>query len=131
MTKQKYSLPESTKDDATHASSRASCRQFHFLGGVAAEVFQFVVQPPLEERRSDWMRQVGEDLQQLQEQGLTLDNLQSNEKFISAVMHASQIAIRTHHEEKIQALATLFRTWRWVPLRMKPGCICFSSSSTR
>lgn len=50
------------------------------------------------------MAQVGEKLQELESNGFKLDELQTNEEFISAVMHASQIALRTHQEAKLDAL---------------------------
>ena len=50
------------------------------------------------------MDQVGEKLQELEAKGLRLDELQKNEEFVSAVMHASQIALRTHQTAKLDAL---------------------------
>lgn len=50
------------------------------------------------------MVQVGEKLQELEKNGLKIEELQENEEFISAVMHASQIALRTHQNEKLEAL---------------------------
>ena len=50
------------------------------------------------------MAQVGEKLQELEAKGLKLDELQKNEEFVSAVMHASQIALRTHQAAKLDAL---------------------------
>lgn len=67
-------------------------------------LFQHVIQPPLERRREDWMIQVGERLNSLEEAGLNLGELQDNDEFISAVLSATQIALRTHQEEKLRAL---------------------------
>ena len=50
------------------------------------------------------MAQVGEKLQELETSGLKLEELQKNEEFVSAVMHASQIALRTHQKAKLDAL---------------------------
>ncbi len=50
------------------------------------------------------MAQVGEKLQDLEAKGLKLDELGNNEEFVSAVMHASQIALRTHQAAKLDAL---------------------------
>jgi hypothetical protein len=68
------------------------------------ELFQHLVQPPLERRRTEWMRQVGAKLLELEERGLHTDDLQENEKFVSAMLHATHIALRTHVEEKLTAL---------------------------
>jgi len=50
------------------------------------------------------MADVGEKLQELENNGLNLDTLKENEQFISAAMYASQLALRTHKREKLSAL---------------------------
>lgn len=51
------------------------------------------------------MNSVGERLAELEEAGeVDLSMLQQNEEFISAVMHASALAIRSHQQEKLEAL---------------------------
>lgn len=50
------------------------------------------------------MVQIGEKLQELESEGLKLEALQDNEEFVSAVMHATQIALRTHQNAKLEAL---------------------------
>jgi hypothetical protein len=77
------------------------------VGGAAVELFQYVVQPPLERRRGDWMEAVGQKLTELEKRGVDIDALQNNERFISTVMHASQLALRTHRKEKLEALRNM------------------------
>ena len=74
------------------------------FGGSAAELFQLVIQPPLERRRVAWMVAVGEKLRELEARGEELGELSENEEFVSAVMQASYIALRTHQQEKLEAL---------------------------
>ena len=50
------------------------------------------------------MAEVGEKLQELEANGLDLGELHNNEEFVSAVMHASQIALCTHQTAKLDAL---------------------------
>jgi hypothetical protein len=50
------------------------------------------------------MEQVGEKLLSLEQRGLNLGDLQSNEQFITTVMQASTAALRTHKAEKLDAL---------------------------
>ncbi len=50
------------------------------------------------------MTQVGEKLQELEDKGFKLEELQQNEEFVSAVMNASQIALRSHQAAKLDAL---------------------------
>lgn len=96
--------PKSSAGDAAHALAKAGLSMIPVVGGPAVELFQHLVQPPLERRRSEWMRQVGERLRALEQHGLNLDALQNNEQFITAVMQASAAALRTHKAEKLAAL---------------------------
>ena len=51
------------------------------------------------------MEEVGSALRGLEEKnGLDLSSLSTNDGFIDAVLHATQVALRTSHEEKRQAL---------------------------
>lgn len=104
MSDGKIDVPKQSKGDAAHAIVKAGLSAVPVVGGPAVELFQYVIQPPLEKRREAWMKDVGEKLSELEAKGLKLENLQSNEQFVSAVMYASQAALRTHQEEKLRAL---------------------------
>lgn len=93
-----------TLGDSAHALTKAGLSMVPFVGGLAVELFQYVIQPPLEKRREEWMCEIGERLLKLEEQGLNLEELQGNEHFVSTVMLASQAALRTHSQEKLAAL---------------------------
>lgn len=97
-------MPKRTMGDVAHALAKAGLSAIPVLGGPAVELFQYVVQLPLEKRRDAWMTTVGEKLQELEAQGFKLEDLQSNEQFVTTVMHASQLALRTHHSAKLAAL---------------------------
>ena len=96
--------PKPTTGDVAHALTKAGLSMIPVVGGPAVELFQHLVQPPLERRRNEWMEQVGEKLLSLEQRGLNLGDLQSNEQFITAVMQASTAALRTHKSEKLVAL---------------------------
>ena len=104
MSEEKLDIPKQSKGDFTHSVAKAGLSAIPVIGGAAVELFQNVIQPPLEKRRAEWMAQVGKKLQKLEENGLNLESLKENESFISAVMYASQLALRTHHQEKLIAL---------------------------
>lgn len=97
-------IPKASGGDIAHAIARAGLSAIPYLGGAAVELFQGVIQPPLEKRRQKWMAEIGEKLQELETKGLNLEDLQNNDQFISAVMYASQAALRTHQEAKLEAL---------------------------
>jgi len=50
------------------------------------------------------MELVAVKLTELEEKGLDLEALQGNEQFISVVMQATTLAMRTHQQEKLEAL---------------------------
>lgn len=96
--------PKPTAGDTAHALTKAGLSLIPVVGGAAAELFQQLVQPPLDRRRNEWMKQVGKKLRSLEQSGLNLNELQSNEQFVTAVMQASTAALRTHKAEKLAAL---------------------------
>lgn len=95
---------EPSKGDVAHALTKAGLSAIPVVGGPAVELFQLLVQPPLERRRAAWMEQVGQKLLELEAKGLDLSKLQGNEQFVTAVMQASSAAIRTHQQAKLNAL---------------------------
>lgn len=97
-------VPKGTKGDAAHAIARAGLSAIPVAGGAAVELFSAIVQPPLDKRRLAWMESVGERLKRLEQSGLDLDALRDNESFISTMMHVSQLALKTHREEKLEML---------------------------
>lgn len=104
MSGRKNSPPQKSRSDVGHSIAKAGLSAIPVIGGAAAELFQNIVQPPLERRRAEWMAEIGEKLQELEDQGLCLEDLRDNDQFISASMYASQLALRTHSEEKRAAL---------------------------
>ncbi len=95
-----------TKADAAHAFVRGALSTVPLAGGPAAELFSALVAAPLARRRDRWIKEIGEAVEELKEkiEGLTLENLSQNEEFISTLLHATQIASRSHQEEKLKAL---------------------------
>lgn len=90
--------------DLAHAAFKAGLSAIPAIGGPAVELFQFLVQPPLERRRVEWMQEVGERLMAIEAKGVDVEALQRDERFVSVMMQASIAAMRTHQREKIRAL---------------------------
>lgn len=65
-----------------------------------------VITPPLEKRKAEWMRSINERLVRLEsaKDGFTLKDLSNKPFFIDVFMHAYQIALGNHREEKLEAL---------------------------
>ena len=98
-----YSLPEPTKGDA--AIARAGLGAIPVGGAAAIELLNAIVTPPLERRRQEWMERIGNALKRLEEEkGIILEKLQNNDAFVDIALQASQTALRTSQEEKLDAL---------------------------
>jgi hypothetical protein len=104
MSEENLKVPARSLADGAHAVVKAVLSTVPVVGGPAVELFQYVVQPALEKRREEWMRNVGTKLEELGCKGLDLSSLHNNKEFISIVMQASQVALRTHNTEKLAAL---------------------------
>lgn len=76
------------------------------LGGPAAELFSALITPPLVKRRDEWLEALAEKLEALEKriEGFDAKAIFTNETFVTAVLHASQAALRTHQQEKLHAL---------------------------
>jgi len=101
---EKLLIPKDSGLDAVHILAKGGLSTIPCVGGVAAELFSFLIQAPVEKRKEEWMSRVVEKLLELEANGFKLDELRNNEEFLSAVMHASQIASRSHQAVKLDAL---------------------------
>ncbi len=105
-TNDKTVLPESTMDDHAHTAIKAVLSAVPIVGGPAAELFAAIIAPSLALRRDEWLRDLAERLLRLEEtvEGFKIESLTGNDPFVTAVLHATQIAVRNHNDEKREAL---------------------------
>ena len=75
MTNNRLTVSQKTPTDAAHAIAKAVLSAIPLIGGPAVELFQSVIQPPLEKRRELWMVSVGEKLYELEANGFNLESL--------------------------------------------------------
>lgn len=92
--------------DVAHAIVRSALNAIPVGGGAAVELFNALVTPPIERRRRAWIASVGEALTDLQRNVGTVDVkcLAEDEEFVTLLVSATQLAIRTHREEKLDGL---------------------------
>lgn len=101
----RFEPPGRSAGDLVHAGVKALLGSIPLLGTAAAELFALVVAPPLDKRRSQWMREVGEALSQAHaRRAIDLEQVAQSDAFVDTALQASQIALRNHQEEKIEAL---------------------------
>ncbi len=72
----------------------------------AAEFFTTIIGEPVQRRRVEWLKSFYAELKEIEAKvdRLSIEKLGENEKFVSVLMTASQIAQRSHQEEKLEAL---------------------------
>lgn len=104
MSTDRGAQPSAAASDVLHATVRAGLGSVPVLGAAAAELFSLVIAPPLERRRREWLDQLAGRIAALEGAIQSPQQLASNEEFIDAVVQASQIAIGTHNQTKLQSL---------------------------
>lgn len=94
-----------TTGDWIHTSMKAAMSALPVVGSPAAEFFGFHVVAPASKRKDEWIRSFEERLVALESKisGL-VEALPSNDAFITAALHATQVAMRSHQAEKLTAL---------------------------
>jgi len=97
---------EPSAGDYAHAGVRAGLSTAPFVGGPLVEFFTMVIAPPLAIRRDAWLIEIFTRLKKLEDEieGFDIENLAKNENFISTLLYATQVAMRTHQKEKLDAL---------------------------
>jgi hypothetical protein len=79
------------------------------VGGPLAVLSEFLAEP-YSRRQQSWLEQLAGVVSELQDRVSDLSKpLDDNEQFLTAVLHANQIAMRTHQEEKLRALRNAVR----------------------
>jgi hypothetical protein len=98
-------LPKTSTGDLVHLGVRALIAALPWAGGSALELFNHIIAPPIQKRRDAWFNELAERVVKLeQDDHLKIDDLATNDEFISTVTQASMIALRNHRKEKIDAL---------------------------
>lgn len=92
--------------DYLHTIVKAGASAIPVVGGPAAEVFSLLIAPPLSKRRDKWLIKIHEGLLELKEKvdGFSIESLVQNEFFTTLLLTTTQIAIKTHQEEKLETL---------------------------
>ena len=98
--------PQPSAKDAGYALTKGLISAFPYLGGPAAELFGLVIAPPLEKRRNEWMNRVAQKISELEgkQAGFKIEELASNQLFLTVVMQSTVAALRNHQKEKLDAL---------------------------
>jgi hypothetical protein len=77
-------------------------QQLPVLGLVATQAIAQFLTPGIERRREMWFKELADVVDELEDTvaGFTVESLENNERFVSATIQATRIAIATHVQEK-------------------------------
>ena len=74
-------------------------------GSVVTEILAQFFAPPLEKRRDEWLKKIAEVLAELQrDRGVPVEKLGEDQAFVTLVLQATQVALRNHHQKKLDSL---------------------------
>lgn len=92
-------------DEKLHRIGRAAIGAIPVVGSPLLEIFNSLLEAPLNKRRTETMLAIGAALNELIEQGIVTEaGLQENEAFVSTVAEVCNISLRNHQTEKLEAL---------------------------
>lgn len=99
-------MPTNRAGEYGLVAARALASLIPFAGGPAAEVLGAIITPIVERRKTEWLEGIASGLADLQQQVATLtpEQLAQSDEFTTAFLHASQVALHTHQQEKLDAL---------------------------
>ena len=99
-------LPKPESSDKVITVFRSLIAGVPWVGGSINEVWSGFFSSPLAKRREAWLYNLALAVVELQNTApnLSIDALQDDERFLTAVLTATAIAIRTHRKEKLDAL---------------------------
>lgn len=99
-------VPQQTGGDVALIVAKVFAKFIPFAGGPASEVFLSLIRPPVEKRGEEWMQSVIDGFRSLSERvdDLEPEKLAENPCFISTLLQASNVAMKSHQKIKLDAL---------------------------
>lgn len=91
--------------DRVKVATEAGASLVPVVGGTLAVTLGALIPSTLERRRHGWEAWVDQSLSELVQNGLDLDALAEDERFVTAVIQTTRIALGTHLEAKLRLLA--------------------------
>lgn len=106
MTSEKKDITKPTIGDVIHANVKGGLGAIPVWGSLLSENFALLIVPPATKRRDEFLFSVEKDLRaiEMKIEGFNIEALSQNELFVTTLLQATQIAIRSHQQEKLEAL---------------------------
>jgi hypothetical protein len=98
-------LPQPIFEDVKHSVGKGLASMIPLVGGAGSELIG-LLSSPVAQRRDDWFEDLARRLHDLEGRvaGFKFDDLANNEQFVSATLQATQAALLTRDQEKLEAL---------------------------
>ncbi len=102
----KLEVPKEKDEDKIYSMVKSTLGLIPGFGGTISEIFSLILTQPISKRREKWMELVSDELLELNKSvdEFNIENLKMNNEFVSFLIESSQIALKTHQEEKINYL---------------------------
>jgi len=99
-------IPDTERSETVLGLAKGVASAVPVLGGLAVELMDIVIRPQIEQRRTDWLNSLAERLAKLEKRvdGFRVTDLVDDPAFTSAMLQAGTVAIRSHSQEKLEAL---------------------------
>ncbi len=99
-------IPKGSSKDKVYSVFKGALGVIPSVGGVASETFGLILSPPITRRREKWMEAVVEKLNNLEKSlnSFKIENLKDDDEFVTFLIEVSQIAFKTHQDEKLTYL---------------------------
>jgi len=99
-------FPETSKSDYAYAVAKGIISATPVAGGSLSVLFENIFTTPLDKRKKEWFQSLANAIEELTKkfEDITPESLSKNKIFISVSMQATQIALRNHQKEKLNAL---------------------------
>ena len=98
--------PEAEFEDQSREAAKIAISAIPVVGGAGAALVEAVFKSPLEQRKNRWLDSLADAIRELQDkvEELDFERLRDDETFVTVATQASQIALRNHQQEKLDAL---------------------------
>ena len=99
------SIPEKRPEDVVHAVAKLVVDAIPGINSIGGKALEALIAPSLCRRKDEWVQSIAFRLVELEMEGrLRVEDVVNDGRFVSAVMHALQSAMKTHQDEKLEAL---------------------------
>lgn len=102
----KINPPKKSKGDYAHSLIKATAGAVPVAGSFLSEFVETIITPPYTKRQNEWMQEVANKMEELQEKvtSFKTESLKENDLFLDAMIIATKSAIATSSRDKRQQL---------------------------